>query len=94
MKHVLIAFSIFVFGCASTKAVVEPEVETVSPPAPVVDQASIQAMGPPPEYVKPANYWVREKIILGVASEPSAPATSTSPAKKGKKAKKTTKKVS
>jgi hypothetical protein len=33
------------------------------------------------------------QIILGVASAPEAPATSTSPAKKGKKAKKTVKKV-
>jgi hypothetical protein len=58
----------FVIGCTSTKVVVEPPaelpVETVTPP-PVVDQASIQAMGPPPGYVKPENYWVREKIILG-----------------------------
>ena len=57
-----------VSGCTSTQVVVEPPaelpVETVTPP-PVVDQASIQALGPPPGYVKPENYWVREKIILG-----------------------------
>jgi hypothetical protein len=86
--------SMLVFGCTTTKTVVEPEVEIVSlPPEPVWDQASILAMGPPPGYVKPEIYWVREKIILGVASEPEAPATSTSPAKKGKKTKKTAKKV-
>ena len=82
---------IFVIGCTSTKAVVEPpaepSVETVTPP-PVVDQASIQAMGPPPGYVKPENYWVREKIILGVASEPEAPVIKKSSGKKGKKSKK------
>jgi hypothetical protein len=78
---------IVVTGCASTTAVVEPPVETVSPP-PVVDQAAIQVMGPPPGYVKPENYWVREKIILGVASEPDAPVTPKSSGKKGTKSKK------
>jgi hypothetical protein len=38
--------------------------------------------------VKPENYWVREKIILTSAPEPSAPATPKSTAKKGKKSKK------
>jgi hypothetical protein len=86
--------SMLVFGCTTTKAVVEPEVEIVSPPPEVfADQATVLAMGPPPGYVKPEIYWVREKIILGVASAPETPATSTSPAKKGKKAKKTAKKV-
>jgi hypothetical protein len=81
-------FFIFVIGCASTRAVGEPPVETVTPP-PVVDQASMQAMGPPPGYVKPENYWVREKIILTSAPEPSAPAPPKSTTKKGKKSKKT-----
>jgi hypothetical protein len=78
--------AVVVAGCASTKAVVEPSVETALPPA--VDQASIQAMGPPPEYVKPENYWVREKIILTSAAEPSAPAPSKGSTKKGNKGKK------
>jgi hypothetical protein len=78
---------IVVTGCVSTTAVVAPPVEPVNPP-PVVDQATIQAMGPPPGYVKPENYWVREKIILGVASEPDAPVTPKSSGKKGKKSKK------
>ena len=73
-------------GCASTKSVGEQRAETTISPG--VDQAAIQAMGPPPGYVKPENYWVREKIILGVASEPSPPATQKSSAKKGKKGKK------
>jgi hypothetical protein len=79
---------IVVTGCASTKIGGEPPVETATP-APVVDQAAIQAMGPPPGYVKPENYWVREKIILTSAPEPSAPATPKSTAKKAKKSKKT-----
>ena len=60
-------------------------------PSPVADQAAVQAMGPPPGYVKPENYWVREKIILGVASEPEAPAIPKSSGKKGKKGKKASK---
>jgi hypothetical protein len=84
--------SMLVIGCTSTTPVVEPPVEspieTVTPPAPVVDQAAIQAMGPPPGYVKPENYWVREKIIMGVASAPSAPAPTKSTATKSKKGKK------
>jgi hypothetical protein len=39
--------------------------------------------------VKPENYWVREKIILTSAAEPSPPATPKSSSKKGKKSKKT-----
>jgi hypothetical protein len=81
-------FFTFVTGCAPTMGVGEPPVETVAPP-PVVDQASIQAMGPPPGYVKPENYWVREKIILTSAPEPPAPATKKTSGKKGKKPKKT-----
>jgi hypothetical protein len=77
---------IVVTGCASTKTGGEPPVETATPP--VADQAAIQAMGPPPGYVKPENYWVREKIILGVASEPEAPTTPKSSGKKGKRSKK------
>jgi hypothetical protein len=56
---------IFVIGCTSTRAVIEPPVETVTPP-PVVDPAPSPPLGPPPGYVKPENYWVREKIILVV----------------------------
>jgi len=76
----------FVTGCTSTGAVGEPPVEIVTPP-PVVDQASIQAMGPPPGYVKPENYWVREKIILTSAPEPPAPVAPKSTGKKSKKSK-------
>jgi hypothetical protein len=79
--------AMLVMGCTSTKAVVEPEQETVTP-SPVVDPAAIQAMGPPPGYVKPENYWVREKIILTSAAEPEAPATPKSTGKKGQKSKK------
>jgi hypothetical protein len=78
---------VFVIGCASTTAVVEPPVETVMPP--VADPASIQAMGPPPGYVKPENYWVREKIILTSAPEPPKSAPQKSVGKKGEKSKKT-----
>jgi hypothetical protein len=74
-------------GCASTKAIVEPPAEAVSPP--VSDQASIQAIGPPPGYVKPENYWVREKIILTSEPEPPKPTTPKRAAKKAKKGKKT-----
>jgi hypothetical protein len=76
-------------GCTSTKTAGEPPVETAA--LPVVDQTSILAMGPPPGYVKPENYWVREKIILGVASAPETPATPKSTGKKGKHTKKTAK---
>ena len=75
---------IVVTGCASTKTGGAPPFETATP-APVVDQAAIQAMGPPPGYVKPENYWVREKIILTSAPEPSASAPQKRSAKKGKK---------
>jgi hypothetical protein len=75
-------------GCASPKAAVEPPAETVTPP-PVADQASIQAMGPPPDYVAPTNYWVREKIILTSEAAPPPSATQKSAVKKGKKTKKT-----
>jgi hypothetical protein len=75
---------IVVTGCASSKTGGEPPVETATP-ALVADQAAVQAMGPPPGYVKPENYWVREKIILTSAPEPSAPSTVKRAAKKGKK---------
>jgi hypothetical protein len=76
---------IALFGCTSTKSGMAPPAETVTPslvaePAPT---------GPPPGYVKPENYWVREKIILTSAPEPSVPATQMSSGKKGKKYKKT-----
>ena len=79
---------IFVIGCASTRAGVEPPVETASPP-PVVDPAPSPLIGPPPGYVKPENYWVREKIILTSEPAPPASATQKSSVKKGKKTKKT-----
>jgi hypothetical protein len=78
-------FLIFLIGCASTRDVVEPPVETVTPP-PVVDPAPSPPIGPPPGYVKPENYWVREKIILGevttivekpMSPEPAPPVSAT-----------------
>jgi hypothetical protein len=81
---------IVVTGCTSTTTVVEPPVETASP-SPVVDP------GPPtgllPGHVEPTNYWVREKIILTSEQEPSASATKKSVVSKGKKSKKTGKRV-
>jgi hypothetical protein len=72
---------IALFGCISTKSGMAPPAETATPslvaePAPT---------GPPPGYVKPENYWVREKIILTSAPEPSVSATQKSSGKKGKK---------
>jgi hypothetical protein len=89
----------FVSGCASTRAGAEPPVATASPP-PVVDPSPSPPIGPPPGYVKPENYWVREKIILGevttiiekpISSEPEPPesAPPKSSVKKGKNTKKT-----
>jgi hypothetical protein len=96
-------FFIFLIGCASTTAVGEPPGETVTPP-PVVDPAPSPPIGPPPGYVKPENYWVREKIVLGevttviereipLSPEPAPPvsATQKSLVKKSKKNKKTDK---
>jgi hypothetical protein len=93
-------------SCASTKAVVEPEVETATSP-PLIDQAPGPPTGPPPGHVEPKNYVVREKIILGevttvidrevsTPSEPAPPvsATQKNTVKKAKKNKKTVKKVS
>jgi hypothetical protein len=46
---------LLLIGCTST------EVMSTARPA----ASSGPALGPPPGYVKPENYWVREKIILG-----------------------------
>jgi hypothetical protein len=82
----------FMIGCASTRAVGEPPMGTASP-RPVVDPAPSPPTGPPPGYVKPENYWVREKIILGEVTtiEPAPPVSATQKnlVKKGKKNKKT-----
>jgi hypothetical protein len=89
---------VFVIGCASTRAGVEPPRETVTPP-PVVNPAPSPPVGPPPGYVKPENYWVREKIILGevmtiiekpISSDPALPVSAPpkSSVKKGKNTKK------
>jgi hypothetical protein len=91
----------FVLGCTSTRAVGELPVETASPP-PLVNPAPSPPVGPPPGYVKPENYWVREKIILGevttvieierpLPSGPASPVSATpkSSVKQGKKTKKT-----
>jgi hypothetical protein len=79
---------VLVIGCASIKAGVEPPAETASPP-PVVDPAPSPPLGPPPGYVQPENYWVREKIILTSAPEPPASAPQKSSVKQGKKRHKT-----
>jgi hypothetical protein len=79
---------ILLIGCASTRAVVEPLVETASPP-PVVDPAPGPPTGPPPGHVEPTNYWVREKIVLTSEPAPPVSATPKSSVKKGKKDKKT-----
>jgi hypothetical protein len=85
-------FFMGVSGCAPTTAVVEPPVETATPP-PVGESAPSPPIGPPPGYVAPTNYWVREKIILGSAPEPAESATKKR-VKKGQKSKKTVKPVS
>jgi hypothetical protein len=81
---------IVVTGCTSTRTIVEPPVETASP-SPIVDPGP--PTGAPPGYVEPTNYWVREKIILTSAQEPSASATQKSVVSKGKKSKKTGKRL-
>jgi hypothetical protein len=73
---------VFMLGCTSPRTVGEPQGGTASPA--VVDAAPT---GPPLGYVKPENYWVREKIVL--KSEPAPPATEKPVVKKGKKTKKT-----
>jgi hypothetical protein len=78
---------IMVTGCASTGAVGDPPVETATPP-PAVEPAPSPPLGPPPGYVKPENYWVREKIILTSAPEPPASAPQKRSGKKGKPSKK------
>ena len=75
-------------GCATTTPVGEPEAEIPSPP-PAADPASL---GPPPGYVKPEIYWVRERIVLTSEQEPPPPAPKST-AKKEKKSKKTGKRV-
>jgi hypothetical protein len=96
---------IFMIGCASTRVVGEPPMETVTPP-PVIDPAPSPPIGPPPGYVEPKIYWVREKIILGEVptvieierSTPAEPALPISAPQKsavntGKKNKKTGKRL-
>jgi hypothetical protein len=87
------AYGLLLIGCASTKAAVEPPVETVTP-EPVVEPVASPPTGPPPGYVAATNYWVREKIILGVAPEPLPSAIQKSAEKKGKKSKKAGKSAS
>jgi hypothetical protein len=47
-------------GCAT-----RPVVTTTEPAVTISTQEARLAMGPPPGYVQPKRYWVREKIILG-----------------------------
>ncbi len=79
---------VFVLGCASTRAGIEPPGATVTPP-PVVGPTPSPPLGPPPGYVKPENYWVREKIILTSEPEPPGSAPPKRPGKKEKHTKKT-----
>jgi hypothetical protein len=100
----VVSFSLMI-GCASTRVVGEPPVESASPP-PVVDPAPGSPTGPPPGHVEPKIYWVREKIILGEVptvieierSTPAEPALPVSATQKpvvntGKKNKKTGKRL-
>jgi hypothetical protein len=82
-----VLFSLLI-GCTSTKTMVQPPVEIVTTP-PGVESIPSPPIGPPPGYVKPENYWVREKIILTSEPEPQASATQKSAVKKGKQSKKT-----
>jgi hypothetical protein len=86
----MVGLFVFVIGCASTRTVAEPQVETASPP-PVVEQAPGLPTGPPPGHVEPQNYWVRERIVLTSEPAPPASATQKSSGNKGKKNKKTAK---
>jgi hypothetical protein len=79
---------LLVSACASTRAVGEPPLKTAGPP-PVVDPAPSLPIGPPPGYVEPINYWVREKIILTSEQEPPASAPQKRAAKQSKKYKRT-----
>ncbi len=101
----MLVLFIFVSGCASTRGVGEPQVETASPP-PVVDPAPGPPTGPPPGHVEPKVYWVRERIILGevptvieierpLPAEPALPASAPqkSLGQKGKKHTKTGKRL-
>jgi hypothetical protein len=81
MTSVIVLGCIALFGCTSSKSGMAPPAETATPSL-VADPAPT---GPPPEYVTPENYWVREKIILTSAPEPSAPAPQKSSGKKAKK---------
>jgi hypothetical protein len=101
----MLVLFIFVIGCALTRGVGEPQVETASPP-PVVDPAPGPPTGPPPGHVEPKVYWVRERIVLGevptvieiersLPAEPALPvsAPQKSLVNKGKKNKKTGKRL-
>jgi hypothetical protein len=85
MTSAIVLGCMALFGCTSTNSGMAPPAETATPSL-VAEPAPI---GPPPGYVKPENYWVREKIILTSAPEPPVPATQKSPGKKAKKTKKT-----
>jgi hypothetical protein len=85
MTSAIVLGGITLFGCTSTNSGMAPPAETAQP-ALVAEPA---ATGPPPGYVQPENYWVREKIILTSAPEPSVPAPQKSPGKKAKTRKQT-----
>jgi hypothetical protein len=86
----MVVLFVFVIGCASTRTVAEPQVETAGPP-PVVEQAPGPPTGPPPGHVEPQKYWVRERIVLTSEPAPPGSATQKSSVNKGKKSKKTAK---
>jgi hypothetical protein len=95
---VTLAGGVLLAGCASTPTGGPATGAVEEPPAAFSSPAERQAMGPPPGYVPPQNYWVREKIILGEITtiiereippdaEPAPPASATQKGvvKKGKK---------
>jgi hypothetical protein len=85
MTAAIVLGCIALVGCTSTRSGMAPPAEP-APPALVADPAPT---GPPPGYVQPENYWVREKIILTSAPEPSVPATQKRSGKKAKKSQQT-----
>jgi hypothetical protein len=101
----MVVWCMGMIGCALTKVVVEPPVDTASP-LPIVGQTPRPPLGPPPGHVEPQNYIVREKLILGEVTtvidrgkSPDEPALAISATQKtvvnkGKKHKKTGKPVS
>ena len=85
ITSVIVLGCIALFGCTSTKSGMAPSTETATPSL-VAEPTPTE---PPPGHVQPENYWVREKIILTSAPEPSVPATQKRSGKKAKPSQKT-----